>query len=363
VQFTDTSTDINGYIASWYWEFGDGGDSTSQNPTHQYTDDGTYLVTLTVTDDDYEYDSLNRLITVTNVPPVADANGPYEGIVGTPVGFHGSASSGTPPYSYYWSFGDGVYSIAQNPSHTYDEEGGYTVSLRITDDNDMSDTDYTHVLIHSSEAVVADAGGPYSGNIGETIQFSGSATGGTEPYSWYWEFGDGSISTVQNPTHTYTTVDEYTATLTVTDTYGKIDDDTAMVTINSHPPAKPAKPSGPISGKTGEEYTYSTSTADPDGDQVYYKWYWNDKINETSDWIGPYNSGETADASHIWDEKGDYSIKVKAKDQYGEESPWSDPLAISMPKNKAIQPFMLFMERLMERFPILEQILQKFYII
>ena len=111
-------------------------------------------------------------------------------------------------------------------------------------------------------------------------------------------------------------------------------------------------------GKVGEEYVYTSSTTDPDGDQVYYKWYWGD---ETSDWIGPYDSGDTAAASHVWDEKGDYNIKVKAKDVHGEESPWSDPLAISMPRNKAINPFILFLERLIERFPILEQILLSIY--
>jgi hypothetical protein len=131
--------------------------------------------------------------------------------------------------------------------------------------------------------------------------------------------------------------------------------------IDNIPPVKPATPSGDTEGKVGKEYIYTTSTTDPDGNQVYYKWYWNDKINETSDWIGPYNSGETADASHIWDEKGDYNIKVKAKDVHGEESPWSDPLPITMPKNRAINPFLLFLERLIERFPILEQILQPVY--
>jgi hypothetical protein len=73
-------------------------------------------------------------------------------------------------------------------------------------------------------------------------------------------------------------------------------------------------------------FTYSLSTTDSDGDQVWYKWYWNDKINETSDWIGPYDSGDTVTASHIWDEQGDYNIKVKAKDIHGEESEWSDRL-------------------------------------
>jgi hypothetical protein len=58
---------------------------------------------------------------------------------------------------------------------------------------------------------------------------------------------------------------------------------------------------------------------------------------------------------------GNYSIRVKAKDGHDGESPWSDPLAITMPKNKAINTFILFLERLIERFPILEQILQPIY--
>ena len=112
--------------------------------------------------------------------------------------------------------------------------------------------------------------------------------------------------------------------------------------LNNQPPNKPDKPYGETNGQVGKKYTYSTSTTDPDGDQVWYKWYWNDKINETSDWIGPYNSGETADASHIWNEKGDYNIRVKAKDVHGEESPWSDPLVVSMPKSKTINSQGLF---------------------
>jgi len=91
---------------------------------------------------------------------------------------------------------------------------------------------------------------------------------------------------------------------------------------------------------------------------VYYKWDWGD---ETSDWIGAFSSGDTDNEFHLWDEEGSYEIKVKAKDVTGTESPWSDPLVVSMPKNKAINPFILFLERLMERFPILEQILQPIY--
>jgi len=117
-------------------------------------------------------------------------------------------------------------------------------------------------------------------------------------------------------------------------------------------PSKPQKPSGPTEGKPGIEYTFETASMDPSGKQISYKWSWGSE--NYSDWLGPYNSGEKCSASYIWNDKGVYEIKVKAKNVDGAQSDWSDPLAISMPKNKAINPFLLFLERLIEQFPNLE---------
>lgn len=103
------------------------------------------------------------------------------------------------------------------------------------------------------------------------------------------------------------------------------------VTVVNAPPEKPEKPSGPPSGKTGVKYLFSTRAVDPNEDQLYYLWDWGD--GNVSGWIGPSDSGERVIASHQWSEKGQYSIRVKAKDIYGEESEWSDPLSITMPKN------------------------------
>jgi phage baseplate assembly protein gpV len=86
-------------------------------------------------------------------------------------------------------------------------------------------------LVPQGEELVCDAGGPYSGNTGEAIQFTGFAAGGTEPYTWAWDFGDGATATVQNPTHAYTTAGTYTATLTVTDADDNTATDTATVTV------------------------------------------------------------------------------------------------------------------------------------
>jgi hypothetical protein len=99
--------------------------------------------------------------------------------------------------------------------------------------------------------------------------------------------------------------------------------------IENQPPETPERPSGPTSGKINVEYTYTARTVDPDGDEIYYLFDWGDGTN--SGWLGPYNSGETISVSHRWEELGNYQIRVKAKDVFGEESDWSDPLPISMP--------------------------------
>jgi len=94
------------------------------------------------------------------------------------------------------------------------------------------------------------------------------------------------------------------------------------------PPNKPSSPSGPTEGYVGVEYTFCTSTTDPDGDDLYYLFDWGD--GTFSYWIGPYASGEEASASHTWTEKGIYEIRAKAKDIHGVQSPWSDPFIITI---------------------------------
>jgi hypothetical protein len=102
------------------------------------------------------------------------------------------------------------------------------------------------------------------------------------------------------------------------------------VTVVGNAPEKPATPTGQIRGKTGTEYIYSTSTTDPDENEtIYYRWDWGD--GNVSDWLGPYASGEIANATHTWGAKGNYAIRVMAKDKYNLQSEWSDPLNVKMP--------------------------------
>ncbi len=133
-------------------------------------------------------------------------------------------------------------------------------------------------------------------------------------------------------------------------------DPTLAIKGDSQAPNKPEKPSGPANGKTGTTYTYSTSSIDPDGDKVYFLFDWGD--DTYSDWTGPFNSGDTGSADHKWTSQDTYEIKVIAKDENGVISEWSDPLTITMPRNKAINTLLLnFLQSNPKMFPILQQLL------
>jgi len=106
------------------------------------------------------------------------------------------------------------------------------------------------------------------------------------------------------------------------------------IIIKNKPPVKPVKPSGPLNGIGGESYTYSSSATDPDGNQIYYNFSWGDNIY--SGWVGPYDSGQTINLSHIWNDGGTYEIKVQARDFRGKLSDWSEPLSITIDNSPEI---------------------------
>jgi len=136
VHFADLSSDSDGFVVNWTWNFGDGAISYQQNPSHQYADDGTYNVTLTVRDNDGATDSTFHLITVSNVPPTADFS--YTPLNPTDLDTiqFTDLSSDSDGFvaNWIWDFGDGNISYEQNPTHQYADDGMYNVTLTVTDD-------------------------------------------------------------------------------------------------------------------------------------------------------------------------------------------------------------------------------------
>ena len=202
VNFKDAST---GYITNWLWDFGDGTTSTEQNPTHTYDVQKTYNVTLTVNNRDNTNNNTRSMV-IGSLNSVNFTNNATTGIDYLTVQFT-DTSDGLID-NWLWDFGDGFTSTEQNPVHTYYNVGIYDVTLTISNDLD-SKTIKKSGLISVVENVV-----PYivmEVYQNTPISFIDDSTG--NPTSWFWDFGDGTNSTEQNPTHIFTDTGKYTVSL------------------------------------------------------------------------------------------------------------------------------------------------------
>ena len=118
-------------------------------------------------------------------------------------------------------------------------------------------------------------------------------------------------------------------------------DPTLAISTMSEEPVTPDAPSGPTSGRIGEKHEYTAVTTDPEDDDLYYFFEWSEDDN--SGWLGPYESGETCTGSFIWEKRGEYQIRVKARDEHGSVSGWSEYLPVSMPRYSQYSLFYEFL--------------------
>lgn len=142
VDFTDMSTDADGSVSTWSWDFGDGTTATTQNTSHAYAVSGTYVVTLTVMDNDGEEDSASQQVTVVdsggNTSPVAAFS--YNCSARSCLFDSSGSSDDAGIVSWSWNFGDGSNSSEPNPAHTYASQGNYTVTLTVADAESETDS-------------------------------------------------------------------------------------------------------------------------------------------------------------------------------------------------------------------------------
>ena len=207
---------------------------------------------------------------------------------------------------------------------------------------------------YSNWVPVACINGPSQGQPNQEMIFNGSDSIDHEGsiVSYDWDFGDGTIGTGATVTHTYTEQGIYLVKLTVADNASNTDNQTIWVSIGieNHPPKKPWL-FGQRIGENDTAYRYTFWANDPDGDDVeyYLNWGYEYWFGGAVGWIGPYKSGEKVTLEKTWAEKGNYTVRVKAKDKYGMKSEWTT-LKVTMPVSYDL-PIYWFLEQLLQRFP------------
>jgi PKD repeat protein len=306
--FHDASTDADGQIASWSWSFGDGGAADVANPQHTYGAEGSFEVTLTITDDDGATNAVTHSVTVgsppANTPPTAQFS---QTCTGLSCSFTDGSTDGDGQVTgWSWDFGDGATSTQANPSHTYAGAGSYEVTLVATDDDQATAT------VSKSIGVTA-----LPPNAPPTAQFSqtctglscsftdGSTDGDGQVTGWSWSFGDGGTATVKNPSHSYTAAGTYTVTLQATDDDGATNARSVSVTVNA-PSSNVAPRAAFVALCTGLTCRFNDQSVDPDGTLASWKWT-----------FGNGTSSTVRSLSKTYASAGTYTVTHSATDNRG----------------------------------------------
>ncbi len=315
VNFTSISADPGGSVVGLSWDFGDGGTSALDNPSHTYLAAGSYNATVTVTDNLGSTASDSVAVTVTgNQAPVAAASSDViSGKTPLLVSFDGSGSTDSDDgiASWDWDFGDANFATgATPPAHSYTTAGTYTATLTVTDV--LGATDSSSVVITVADNIAPNAAVGLltaSPKTGFAVDFDGTASVDSDGaiVSYAWVFGDGGTGSGANPSHTYSAAGSYLAKLTVTDDNGDTGAKTLRVNVvdNSAPTAS-ASVVTPIP-KTGVPVDFD-GTASVDADGTIVAWAWD---------FGDTGTGSTSSPSHTYASAGTYNASVTVTDENG----------------------------------------------
>lgn len=323
------SSDPDGTISSYTWVLSDGSDSSAASFEHEFAEEGSYEVSLTVEDNDGDSGSQSQTLTVSvpNQEPVAiistscinnscqfNANGSYD-------------SDGT-INAWDWSLGDGSQAQGENIEHEYSAAGSYTVTLTVEDDAGAADNSSRTVTLNMPNE---DPAADYSFSCTE-LDCSFDAGSSSDPdgsiSTWNWTFGDGSSASGSQVNHSYTEGGTYSVTLSVTDDDGATGDHSKDVTV--------------VQGTNNENpvanFTFSCTELDcnfnaggsSDADGTVVNWQWA---------FGDGSSGSGSQVSHSYHEAGAYTVTLTVEDNEGAIATASKPATVEKPNVAPLADF------------------------
>ncbi len=300
VKLVDKSQGAN----SWKWDFGNGQSSTQQNPTVIYNSLGSFNIKLTAGSANGCSSIAEHYVNLVK-PEVLTYASIVEGCVGLTTSFRGKISAGDSIVSYEWDFGDGTpKSTAAAPSHTYDAEGTYPVTLAYTTMNGCKGTvkltSYERIRVYTKPK--PDFSSPEAPQIcgNNMVHFNGTTDVGD---LWSWNFGDNSApGSTQNTTHSYRTPGTYTVSLTVSNKgcREKVTKTAFITAVN--PFARFSMRNIDCNNRT--EISFDEKSV---GSITSWKWSWGDGKQDT------YTT-KTNIVRHKYSKTGGYKVKLTVSD-------------------------------------------------
>lgn len=297
VSFVDNS--LGSTPMTYEWNFGDGSSSTEQNPTHMFTQRGTYTITLTVKNAYGTSTAIKRDMITVGMSARPDFVGtPVSGDVPLSVKFTDMTSGQVS--SWNWNFGDGKGSTEQNPTHTYWTAGVYNVILTVSNEYGQADVTKNQYITVIGDLKAKFNADPASGKAPLPVNFQDRSIGG--PTAWAWDFGDGTTANIANPAHTFTTAGSYDVKLTVT--RGDTTDSTMQV-INVGGVPNTDFVGSPLEVGVNEQVKFTDKTT-----------------NSPTSWT--WNFGDTAESvyqnpTHSYQLKGIYTVSLLTRNENGRD--------------------------------------------
>lgn len=317
--FNNTSTAPgNDPIVSYFWDFGDGNNSTQENPTHVYTSSGNFDVKLKVTTQNGCQDSITQNIFIPTSPV---PNFSFSQVcLGSATNFTDLSTGNIA--SVFWDMGDGNTFNSPISSYTFANPGTYNVKLRVTGTNGCPDSIIKQVKIVEITSLSIQA-------VSDTCQyasinFQGNATSvGDAIYEWIWDFGNGDSAFVQNPTYTYNQTGNFNVKLTVRAGLDCYQTTSLNIQINPAPQAN-------FSASTvcfGNTTQFTDNTSYPPGQsEVYRMWY-----------FGNGDSSNALNPTYTYASPGIYNVKLVVESNTGCRNQMIKPVMVAPVPTAGVQ--------------------------
>ncbi len=311
-----------GNLVKWYWDFGDGVTqilTATSNPTHTFSSTGIFNVTLKVENNIGCQSTVFSMPITVHSNPVVNFNLP--GIC-LPTGLAQFLDSSTIAdgsqslFTYLWNFGDAQSgslntSTQQNPTHNYNNTGPFNVNLQVTSkDGCVSDTTKILSTVYAQPKAAFNVTAEYC--LNDTTYITDQSNGkGSTITNWFWNFGDGQLSTLQNPSHVYGSAGSYTVSLYIKTDKGCFSDTAKnSVIINALPTASFATSTPACETKN---VTFSNASAANAGILTAWNWNLGDGTLFTAPTDNPF--------SHTYNLAGNYSVTLSVESDKGCKSP------------------------------------------